>query len=343
MNAKERIRSTVARKPVDVVPWSFDLTRRACEKIAHHYGIDAADCKDFIGDNILYLGVSGPAGTETVTETTFRNEFGVLFNKRDNALDMGDWGEILDYPLKEAEFGDYRFPDTRNNLRYLPFNGEAIAKSDKYVVLAPDGLFDLAWHLTGFQNFMMYMAGEEEFSGRLLDRCLEYNLGLIENCPDYVDAIRFGEDWGLQKGLMMGPVHWRRYLKPRLKIMYGAARKRGFTVFIHSCGDISEIFPDLIEIGVQVVNPIQPEAMDILKLKKEYGRDLVLYGGISCQETLPLKGPDDVRRECEFLMENMAKGGGYIFGPSGAIPTDAKEENIAALIDFVRGNLLRGQ
>lgn len=339
MTEKERIRSTILHKSTDVIPWSFDLTRRACEKIAGHYAIDASECKEFIGDNILYLGVSGPEGTETVTQNTYRNEFGVLFNKRENALDMGDWGEILDYPLKDADLTGYVFPDTRNDLRFRKFPHEDLRKSQKYIILAPDGLFDLAWHLTGFQNFMMYMAGEEEFSEKLLDRCLEYNLGLIENCPDYVDAIRFGEDWGLQKGLMMGPAHWRHYLKPRLKEMYEAARKRGFAVFIHSCGDISELFPDLIEIGVQAVNPIQPEVMDIYKLKKEYGKDLVLYGGVSCQKTLPLGTPEDVKRECSELLERMGKEGGYIFGPSGAIPTDAKTENIAALIDFVKENL----
>ena len=165
---------------------------------------------------------------------------------------------------------------------------------------------------------------------------LEFNLGLIDQIPRFMDGVRFGEDWGQQNGMLMGPSIWRKYLKPRLKIMYGAALKKGLNVFIHSCGDISEIFPDLIDIGVQVVNPVQPEVMDVEALKREYGKDIVLYGGMGCQNTIPKGTVEDVLDEARKRLDILGRDGGYIFGPAGAIPTDAKLENVIALMDFTR-------
>jgi uroporphyrinogen decarboxylase len=92
---------------------------------------------------------------------------------------------------------------------------------------------------------MADMAGDENFAGQLMDKALEFNLGVLSKMPEGVDGVRIGEDWGLQKGLIFGAPLWRKYLKPRLKIMYEAAKKKGLRVFIHSCGDISEIFPDM--------------------------------------------------------------------------------------------------
>jgi len=178
------------------------------------------------------------------------------------------------------------------------------------------------------------MAGSESFAGKLMDKALEFNLGILAQMPDAVDGIRIGEDWGLQKGLITGAPLWRKYLKPRLKIMYEAAKKKNLRVFIHSCGDISELFPDIIELGVEVVNPVQPEAMDIVKLQREYGKYITMYGGLGSQSTLVYGSPVDVIKEVEHRLE-LFSDGGYILGPAGAIPTDAKIENVVALVDYV--------
>lgn len=163
-----------------------------------------------------------------------------------------------------------------------------------------------------------------------------FNLGIIEQIPSCVDGIRFGEDWGQQKGLIMGPYYWKIYLKPRLKIMYEAAKKRNFNVFIHSCGDIHEIFPDIIEIGMGVVHPVQPEVMNVISLKQNYGKDIVLYGGLGCQSTIPMGTVDDVLKEAKQRLKILGEDEGYIFGPAGAISTETRIENVVALIEFAR-------
>jgi uroporphyrinogen decarboxylase len=118
--------------------------------------------------------------------------------------------------------------------------------------------------------------------------------------------------------------------------MYEKCKKSGCAVFIHSCGNITELIPDLIEMGVDVVDPIQPEVMDLKFIKKEYGRDIVFFGGVGAQSTLPLSTPEQVVNEIKRLLGFMNNGGKFILGPSGAISTDTPVENIVALIEFCK-------
>jgi uroporphyrinogen decarboxylase len=117
--------------------------------------------------------------------------------------------------------------------------------------------------------------------------------------------------------------------------MYEKVRAAGLPVTIHSCGDVDELFPELIEIGLDVFNPFQPEVMDVYEMKNKYGDKLTFWGGLSTQKTLPYGTPDDVKKEAKRLMQEIGAGGGYILSPAHAIPKDAPAENIAALIETV--------
>jgi uroporphyrinogen decarboxylase len=160
---------------------------------------------------------------------------------------------------------------------------------------------------------------------------------VIENvCSFDIDAMIFGDDWGMQSGLLMGPRAWREFIEPRIRQMYGLVRSRGKLVFIHSCGKVDKVFPELIECGVDVFNPFQPEVMDVFEIKREYGSALSFFGGVSVQRTLPYGTVAEVREETERLLEVVGRGGGYIAAPSHSIPADAKPENIAALIEVLQ-------
>ena len=331
MTSRERINNTIDRKKTDRVAYSFDITSYIVNKLIKYYGIED-DFFRFMGDD-LFFGVGYGLPGERISENIYRDEFGVAHDYGNNRS-IGDWGVIVSHPLKEAALDGYTFPDGSDPARFANFDGESLRNQDRFVIVGMTGLFDTGWYLRGFENFMMDMAGDGDFAGKLLDKALEFNLGVLAQMPDAVDGIRVGEDWGLQKGLIFGAPLWRKYLKPRLKIMYESAKKKNLRVFIHSCGDIAELFPDLIEIGVEVVNPVQPEAMDIAKLQKEYGRYITMYGGLGSQSTLVYGSPGDVITEAENRLE-LFSDGGYILGPAGAIPTDAKIENVVALVDYV--------
>ncbi len=334
---REIVIDTLMGKSTEEIPYSFDLTQLVKEKLAKYYHVQPDEVAETIGDYLKYVYTGTADGFDTEEQNGYlRDEFGVLWNKGEQTREMGDWGGIAGSPLKEPTLEGYQFPDPFAKGRYDPVIQESARAGGRFVTLHLDGLFDVAWHIRGFEQLMMDFACEEEFVTKLLDRSLEYNLGMIEAAPSCVDGIRFGEDWGQQKGLLMGGKYWRKFLKPRLKEMYAAAAKRGFHVLIHSCGDITELFPDLIEMGVEAVNPIQLEVMDLTYIKREYGSYVTLYGGLGCQSTIPLQKPADVLREAEERLKLLSKGGRYIFGPSGAIPTEAPLENVVALTEFAK-------
>ena len=330
MTSRECVLNTINRKPIDRVPYSFDLTRVIMQKLADHYSVLPEKLLAYIRDDLLYV-YHGMKNDKF--ELCDVDEFGVHWDTSDKSKLIGDWGSILKYPLPEPKLDGYNFPDGGKKQRFEHFNNAELESQNRFVILSMTGLFDLSWHMRGFENFMMDMVSDEDFADELLDRVLQYSLEVIAAIPEAVDGVRVAEDWGLQKGLIFSASLWRRYLKPRLKILYNAIRTRDLKLFIHTCGDVAELFPDFIELGVEVVHPIQPEAMDIVKLQREYGKDICMYGGLGTQSTLVFGTPRDILEDAKARLTTFHHGG-YILGPAGAISTDAKIENVIALVDF---------
>jgi len=338
MTPRERINNAIDRKSNDRTPYSLDLTGRIVGMLADHYGIENGDLFSFLRDDLLYVFADESADTRSgyADANTYEDNFGVVWDRSDKNHEVGDWGAVLKAPISEPSLTGYEFPNGKDPKLFAGLDEAYLKGQSRFVTLPMTGLFDICWHLRGFENFMADMAGEKAFAGELLDNALEYSLDLTAQIPGCVDGVRIGEDWGLQRGLITGPSLWRGLLKPRLRILYEAVRKKGLRLMIHSCGDIAEIFPDIIEIGVEVAHPVQPEAMDIGFLHREYGRDITMYGGLGSQSTLVYGGPEDIIREAESRL-SMFKGGGYIIGPAGAVPTDARPETVIALTDFLLG------
>jgi len=200
----------------------------------------------------------------------------------------------------------------------------------------PFSLFERAWALRGMEVLLVDMLDNPAFVDALLDRLLEHNLAILDSAAGYsLDGVWFGDDWGQQKGLITGPRLWRRFILPRVREMYAAARRRGWKVIIHSCGDVSELLPDLIEAGFDFLNPFQPEVMDLLAVKREYGKDLAFCGGMSVQQILPLGTPAQVRETANWLLTAMGREGGYIFAPAHAVPGDVPVENLVAMLEVI--------
>ena len=148
--------------------------------------------------------------------------------------------------------------------------------------------------------------------------------------------MHFGDDWGQQTGLIMGPELWHQFIHPRVRQMYQAVKAQKKFVSIHSCGKVQEVFPDLIEAGLDMFNPFQPEVMDPVAMKKQFGRRLVFFGGISTQRLLPFGTVAQVKKEVRELLKVVGEQGGYIAAPAHDIPGDAKPENIAAMLDVLQ-------
>jgi uroporphyrinogen decarboxylase len=186
------------------------------------------------------------------------------------------------------------------------------------------------------ENLLVDFLENPDFVRELLRAIADYNIAQADRAMSFdIDAVYFGDDWGQQDGLIMGPRLWREFLKPELRRMYSHVRRAGKAVYIHSCGDVDELFDELVEMGVNCFNPFQPEVMDVAALKREYHGRLAFHGGLSTQRTLPYGSTDDVRKESERLIR-MGLAGGYIFSPAHAVEGDVPVANMLAFIETAK-------
>jgi uroporphyrinogen decarboxylase len=239
--------------------------------------------------------------------------------------------EAPDYLPQTSGTGHYE--GFRNEIKYLREN------TDVYVLAMIYGShFEKANDARGIENFLADMAGEPEFAQSMLDTIIRKNLVMLENLISYanIDGILLGSDWGSQQSLLMSPEIWRKMIAGGEKREYDLIKGVGKHVWIHSCGCVTSIIPDLIEMGVDVLNPVQPECMDVFKLKDDFGSRLTFFGGISTQRTLPMCSPAEIKTEVREIVEYMSRNGGYIASPAQEIQTDVSFENLCALIDTFR-------
>jgi uroporphyrinogen decarboxylase len=248
-----------------------------------------------------------------------------------------DIGIVEGCVLPEPTLQDYDFPDPLDP-RFFADIADRIEKYGERFRVFQIGfsLYERAWTLRGIPNLLMDFYDHPDFVSDLLNAIADYNITQVREALKYdIDAVYFGDDWGMQHGLQMGPRMWHHFIYPVLKRMYGVVRGAGKFVMIHSCGDVDELFDSLIEIGINCFNPFQPEVMDVETLMRQYRGRLAFHGGLSTQRTLPYGSVEDVRRETIHLLE-LGREGGYIFAPAHDIEGDVPLENMLAFIEIVQ-------
>ena len=309
------------------VPWSCWFTHDAWAKLAAHYGNDGAVAAAL--DNHI-LGLGQAEAMVDIGNRRVRDRWQVVWNRSIDA----DIGMIEGRVLSGPNLAGWQPPD--------PENPAITAGIDERIAAQPDcfrlfgigfSLYERAWTLRGMEELMADMIDHPEFVDALLERICDWNLAVVRNALRHdLDAVYFGDDWGAQHGLQMGPKRWRRFILPHLKRMYGMVRAAGKAVFIHSCGDVDEVFDDLVDAGLTCFNPFQPEVMDVASLFHAYRGRLAFHGGLSTQQTLPHGTPDQVRAETDRLLA-LGSDGGYIFAPAHAVEGDVPLANMLAFID----------
>jgi uroporphyrinogen decarboxylase len=329
MTNRERVLATLRHQQPDKVPYHVTFTHAAHANMARYYGDPDFETK--LNNCFLWLETQKPGSWREVRPDIWEDEFGCEWNR---SVDK-DIGAVQNCLVTPDNVHDFQFPDPRDPVRYAGY-ARQIQKNPDRIVLADLGfsLFERAWILAGMENVLMEMIGDPQFVHNLLDRILEYNLEIIEHaCDQGIDAMRFGDDWGTQMGLIMGLDRWREFIKPRIQQMYNLAKSKGKIVIIHCCGKVEQIFPDLIELGVVLFNPFQPEVMDVYDMKQRFGSQLSFFGGISTQRLLPFGTVAEVRDECRRMLDVVGKNGGYVASPAHDVPPDAKPENVAAMLE----------
>lgn len=330
MTKREVVHAVLEGKKPPYVPWSCGFTQEARERLQGHYG--ARELGDALQNHLLKLG-SDIGFFETVGLNRVRDFFGVVW---DRSIDK-DIGNVEGCVLPEPTLQHYRFPDALDARFFADIPGAIQRYPDRFRVFQIGfSLYERAWTLRGMQNLLMDFHDHPRFVQELLSRIADYNIAQVREALKYdIDAVYFGDDWGQQRGLQMGPKLWREFILPVLKRMYDAVHEGGKYVFIHSCGDVDELFDELLTIGVNCFNPFQPEVMDVAALARQYRGRLVFHGGLSTQRTLPYGTVEDVRAETCRLLE-LGREGGYIFSPAHDVEGDVPLENMLAFIDLVQ-------
>ncbi|MBR5559348.1 MAG: hypothetical protein IKU72_03795 [Oscillospiraceae bacterium] len=241
---------------------------------------------------------------------------------------VDDIEELKEFPMPDLD-EDYRYEGVAERIQQLKDQDIITVKHMK------ETIFEMAWYLRGMDNLMIDFFDDEDYANCLLDRLTQLRINSIRKITACgIDVIQLGDDIATQLDMLMSPDQWREWLKPRMKAIIDAAKEVNpdVIIFYHSCGNIQRVIPDLIEIGIDVLNPIQPECMDVAEIKAKYGDQISFWGGLGTQTVMPFGTPEEVEAECKRLIEVVGKGGGFVLSPSHVVEPEVTWENLQAMI-----------
>lgn len=330
MTRRELLIQALQHKETEKLPFHVDFTEQELAKVIAATGDE--QFADKVGGYLYGWQYWGYPTEDPNHKGYFKDDFGVTWNRNGADKDIG----VVDCPvISEPDISLYPTPVFDEDRIRADCEHIMATKGDRFTFAAIGfSVFERLWSYLGMEDALAYMIIEPEFIHQLLDKILEFNLKVLEIMDEYpFDAFYFGDDWGQQRGMIMGAPLWRKFIKPRMEVLYRRAKKNGKFVLQHSCGDIHEVFDDLIEIGLDCYQTVQPEIYDLPTLKAQYGDRLCFWGCISTQQALPQLSPQEIRTVIHETVQLMRQGGGYILAPTHAIPGDVPVENVLAMLE----------
>ncbi|HEX2948191.1 MAG TPA: uroporphyrinogen decarboxylase family protein [Armatimonadota bacterium] len=332
MTPRDAMFSILHHETVRPVPYQLLMEDDVAHRLDAHYG--DATWRQRLIPYIVGVGAVDTDLKTPIDETHVQDAYGGIWR-----VDRRPW-HLEHTPLSEASWGDYVFPTAEKFFR-------PDWKQHAYTTIAetPDsfhignlgwGLFERSWNLRGFENALMDIIAEPDFFEEMLDKLTELYLQFVAYTIDLpIDGILFGDDWGDQRGVIIGAERWRKFLKPRWARIYEAVHAQGKFVMSHSCGSVAEIIPDLIEIGLDVLESVQPEAagMNPYGLKQQWGDKITFWGSLGSQSIIPFGSPQQLTQEIYHLADEMGCGGGYILSPAKPLQPETPTENAVAIFE----------
>ncbi|MGI6566500.1 MAG: uroporphyrinogen decarboxylase family protein [Limnochordia bacterium] len=375
MNSAQRILTTLAHKEADRVPFDLGGTHttginiHAYQALLNHLGIEEEVRITSLSSQLAEVGETlcnlwdidtkgmfprSPSGWRLQIEDEGRywsyfDEWGIKWSM---PKEGGHYYDIRQYPLQGCDIGDlgkYPWPNPRDPARIEGLRGEAIRlrESGRAVLMAGtmgNGFLHTGNWLESYEDFLIDLACNPDKACMVMDKVLEIKLEywdmVLGEVGDLVHIVCEVDDLGAQGGPLVSPDMYRRLIKPRQQQLFSFIKKRAphVKIFFHSCGSVYQLIADLIEVGVDILNPVQVAAadMDTKRLKKEFGRDIVFWGGgVDTQRVLPYGTPQEVKDEVKQRIDDLAPGGGFVFATVHNIQGDVPPENIVAMWEAV--------
>jgi uroporphyrinogen decarboxylase len=354
MNHRERVLAALQHETPDRCPLQVSFTPEFAERLranlqvkgqgVHnpHGGGNTYELERALGEDMLLVSV-GWANSYYQQSGDYTDEWGVSWKEIEyqTPFGVGHYTEPAGHPLADdQQVYAYKGPDPQRPELYQ--DAECLIRDFKeeywIVGVTVTTIFECAWALRGYERLLSDFILNPELAEHILEIPYRYHLTAAKKLVEMgVDMIWIGDDVGTQNRMLISPKHWRRYLKPRMAnfISELKALNPDVKVAYHSDGYIDPIIPELIEIGLDVLNPVQPASMDPAKLKKDFGQKLCFWGSIDEQHTLPFGTPEDVRAEVLTRLRTIGKDGGLILGPTHHVQLDTPMENFWAMVDTV--------
>jgi uroporphyrinogen decarboxylase len=357
MRHRDRVLTALHRERTDRPPMQIAFTPEFAVRLraelrlegkvsGNPHSTDAAcDLEIAIDEDILRTSV-GWVNSYYKGDRPYVDEWGVGFApvEYSTPFGKGHYTEVVGHPLADSRALDtFRPPDPERPELYEGVERLLREYRDEYWIVGETvtTILETAGALRGLPRLLMDLIEDPDLADRILEIPYRYHLAAAKRMVRMgVDMIWVGDDVGTQRGMMISPACWRRFLKPRMARFISEIRALNprLKVAYHSDGDIRPIIPELIEIGVDVLNPIQPACMNPAEIARLFGDRLCLWGTIDEQRTLPFGAPEDVRREVLLRIETAGKNGGLILGPTHHVQLDTPMENFRAMVEAIRGD-----
>jgi uroporphyrinogen decarboxylase len=359
LNSKERVKKAITHIKPDRTPLDGWFTNPVMKKLKARFGFDDDEnvlsrlgidfrpvvmepAQDF-GSSAVWMDfvINGSSFSisdyigRSAGEDVYEDEWGVQIKLNKDGV---NWGYCY-HPLYDLDLNRLKVPDLDAPGRIDKAKEKIKKCKDKFIYAGVSTSFRRSWLLTGFSRYLEALLLDRIYVDKLLEKLVEFEIGEVKMYAEAgVDMIELLGDLGSETSLFLSPKLWREIFKPGMKAVIDSVKDKNVYFFMHTDGNIKEIIPDLIEIGLNILNPIQPECMDPLEIKKAYGDRLTLHGSMSLQKTLSFGSPDDVRQEAEKRIKQCGHNGGLILAPSNALTENIPVDSIIAFYDYVQNS-----
>lgn len=340
MKPRDRVAMTLNFEEPDTVPIWAEYVPEVRDRLRKIVGTEELDLGVAMGNDLVCVSHGFVNGAINEVDEEYIDAWGCRRKKIYTGNSI--YNEIVERPLANpSNLIDYKIPDPINELNYI-LTRKIIDKYNKDYWIGGSirqSIFECAWGLRGMEELIIDMIDNKDFVHELMDKVMEFpRLAGHKLIQLGVDMLFLGDDVAMQTGMMISPKLWREFLKPRYQLLINEYKtiKPDIKIAFHSCGNCEAIIDDLIEIGLDVLHPIQPKTMMPLKIKKRYGNNIVLWGTLDVQEILPCYSPAQIEEEVKRLINDCAPNGGFILSPAHAIQADTSTENILAFYRATR-------